>query len=161
MYSVRKVKTFEGMEGQGFNAELMRDGRPVAFVIDEASGGEYHFDWYDQSHGESAEEKLLTDFCAQLPKEKLGPEFCSAAGDEIAVDPDMYVGRLVDEYEDAKRLVRLCRTRLLFRVKGDTPGEYRTVSLARVTLEQARAAMAKKYGDTLEEVLNDRFNPEG
>jgi len=31
--SVRKIKTFRGTEGYGFNAELCADGKPVAFVL--------------------------------------------------------------------------------------------------------------------------------
>ena len=48
-YEVRKVKSFRGMEGFGFNAELVRDGKPVALVIDEGNGGCYMFEWYDRS----------------------------------------------------------------------------------------------------------------
>ena len=46
-YAVRKVKSLRGMEGIGFNAELCRDGKPVAYVMDDANGGEYRYDWYD------------------------------------------------------------------------------------------------------------------
>ncbi|HHV7525120.1 TPA: hypothetical protein ACUNF5_006671 [Burkholderia orbicola] len=47
-YSVTKVKVFEGMEGHGFNATLMRDGKAVATVIDDASGGPTMFNWLDE-----------------------------------------------------------------------------------------------------------------
>ena len=43
MYSVAKVKSFRGTDGYGFNADLMKDGRKIAFVIDEGCGGCLHY----------------------------------------------------------------------------------------------------------------------
>lgn len=47
-YGVSKVKVFVGIEGHGFNATLMRDGKPVALVIDDASSGPTMFNWLDE-----------------------------------------------------------------------------------------------------------------
>ena len=44
-YTIKGVKTFRGMEGQGFNATLCRDGKPVAHVDDEGCGGCYNWRW--------------------------------------------------------------------------------------------------------------------
>lgn len=46
-YTVDRVKFFRGMEGNGWNCRLLRDGLPVAHVIDDASGGEVMFEWLD------------------------------------------------------------------------------------------------------------------
>jgi hypothetical protein len=62
VYSVRNVKTFTGMEGPGFNATLCRDGKPVAMVIDDASGGCFDFQWLVP--GEAAH---LEAICKQMP----------------------------------------------------------------------------------------------
>lgn len=48
-YAVKGIKTFVGMEGHGYNATLYRDGKPVAFVIDDASGGPLQVEWKDCS----------------------------------------------------------------------------------------------------------------
>ena len=42
-YTIKGVKTFRGREGQGFNATLCRDGKPVAHVDDAACGGCYNW----------------------------------------------------------------------------------------------------------------------
>lgn len=47
-YSVSGLKTFTGMEGQGFNANLLRQGRKVATVRDDASGGPLWVEWEDR-----------------------------------------------------------------------------------------------------------------
>jgi hypothetical protein len=47
VYTVKSLKTFEGREGIGFNSTLCRDGKPVARVDDDASGGMLRFHWLD------------------------------------------------------------------------------------------------------------------
>jgi len=61
-YSVKGIKTFVGMEGHGYNATLYRDGRPVAFAIDDASGGPLSVEWKVGS-----EESLLAEHVAKMP----------------------------------------------------------------------------------------------
>ena len=88
-YSVRNVKCFRGMEGEGFNATFYRDGRRIAFVIDDASGGEIHIQWTDP-HTRDAEEIRFLEFLKALPKER-------SRGVEYSVSPDMFIAVLVEE----------------------------------------------------------------
>ena len=80
-YSVKGVKTFQGMEGRGYNATLYRDNKAVALIIDDASGGGCRYEWkdfdiknrvnvnrktYDGSihkYAGTAEEKLFVEAC--------------------------------------------------------------------------------------------------
>lgn len=48
-YSLAKVKTFEGVEGMGFNCTVLSEGKPVAKVTDDAWGGECRWDWINKS----------------------------------------------------------------------------------------------------------------
>lgn len=48
-YAVKGVKTFRGNEGYGFNATLYKDGKAIAFVIDDANGGCYSYEWKDDA----------------------------------------------------------------------------------------------------------------
>jgi hypothetical protein len=136
-YSVRKVKTFIGMEGQGFNATLCRDGKPVANVIDDASGGCIDFHWLVPG-----EEAALEAVCKQMPP----TEFY---GEMLTYNTDMLLSRLVDEHENEKRLKRVAKKKTLFRVKGDDPDEWRTLN---VVGEKATRYLASKYGEKLETV---------
>jgi len=43
LYSVKSIKRFIGMEGYGFNANLYLNNNKIAFVYDDASGGEINF----------------------------------------------------------------------------------------------------------------------
>ncbi len=85
VYTVRGIKTFKGMEGEGYNATLCRDGKPVALAVDDASGGPLQIDWKDRDTGKSSrvevagyegkkylvsmtpEERLLHEHATSLP----------------------------------------------------------------------------------------------
>lgn len=140
MYSVIKVKTFEGMEGKGFNATLCRDGKPIAFVIDEGCGGCYLWRWLVKD----AELPFKTHVRNEFPNEKFERE-------------DMFIGRLIDQWETEKQLRRWCRKEVLFRLKGDKPDTWRTL-LAPYSPE-AVAHLHKKYDPEIEEIANERFEP--
>jgi hypothetical protein len=79
-YSIKNLKTFRGMEGQGFNLTLYRDGIKVATVDDDANGGCFHFHWFDRN-----EESILKKHCESLPN--CGPfEIMDAFVDELVND---------------------------------------------------------------------------
>jgi hypothetical protein len=44
-FSIKGYKTFRGREGAGFNATLLLNGKEVAFMSDEGSGGELRIEW--------------------------------------------------------------------------------------------------------------------
>ena len=136
-YTVRNVKTFLGTEGYGFNATLCRDGKPVAFVIDDANGGCFHFQWTSP-----IEEAALEAVCKQTPPTDF-------EGLSIVHKADRFLSQLVDNYENDKRLKRIAKKKTLFRVKGDSPDEWRTLNAMG---EKASAYLVKKYGEQLETV---------
>jgi hypothetical protein len=136
-YSVRKVKTFIGMEGEGFNATLCRDGKPIATVIDDASGGCIDFRWIV-----AAEETALEAVWQQIPPTQF-------EGMSVTFNADTLVCCLVDQYLNDKRLKRIAKKKTLFRVKGDDPEEWRTLNIVG---DKASKYLASKYGEQLETV---------
>ncbi len=150
MYSLRKVKTFIGNEGQGFNAELLRDAKPVAFVIDSAQGGEFEYQWYG---GGNAEMLKLREFAKAQPPVKSG-EFT------LEMDMDLYVGSLLDAYLEDRQKRNWCKTKCVFRLKSDKKGEYRTIPAPRNNpgfIVKCIAGLKEKYGDSIEEILNEKY----
>jgi len=115
-YSVRKVKTFRGREGHGFNAELLCDNIPVAFVMDEANGGTYHYEWYDLKSPRIPVEVVeygrsrtlqCTPEEAKLRAAINGKTYtCEINNQVYDVGIDMFVGMLVDEWETVKKAKR-------------------------------------------------------
>ena len=57
--TLTNYKSFKGMEGYGFNAILNVDGKKVADVIDDASGGQVNY--YPLGDVQSAERKANTE----------------------------------------------------------------------------------------------------
>ena len=115
-YSVSGVKSFRGREGYGFNANLHRDGRKVAFVIDEADGGMLRFEWHGKDAAtRAADEQALADYCATLAP-------VDVDGHLLTMDPDSFLAVLVEDFENAKRVERSMRIALkkhvLFVVDG-------------------------------------------
>jgi hypothetical protein len=122
-YTVSKIKTFEGMEGRGYNATLLRDGKPVADVIDDASGGGIQFRWMDRDakavvrtvnhkdepheYNGTVEEALFAAYCLTLPK-------WTYSGMTSFQSTDMVVDGLVNAVETEKRLKRQFKTKLVF-----------------------------------------------
>ena len=138
MYTVTKVKTFQGMEGAGFNATLCKDGEPIALVIDEGCGGCYLCRWLDRA----AEAPFKAHVKQVLPNEDFEAE-------------DMFIARLIDEWETNRQLKRWCKTKVLFRLKGDRPDEWR--NLLAPYSPAAVAHLHKKYDPEIEEIANERF----
>lgn len=143
-YNVKGVKSFLGREGYGFNAILYRGKTKIAFVIDDANGGCYHYDWYDKT-----EDARLREHCDSLPKQTIYDT-------EISVDPDMLMSELVDKFENDKRFSRLCKNSTVFRLKGDPKDGYQVYKKVPYN-EAMKKLLVEKYGDTIEEILNEKY----
>ena len=156
-WSVRKVKTFLGSEGHGFNAELLRNGQPVAFVIDGAQGGNYAWEWYGKYHAVEIHSLSYQDepFTYEgHPEEKLFVEYahsqtyeCKYLGRTTHKSADMYMAELVDAHQINKRFRTLSKKRTLFRLKGEAEGAWSS-------LKQPYSATSKEY---LEKTYKDKL----
>jgi hypothetical protein len=147
---VRKVKTFRGHDGQGFNAELWLDGKKVADVFDAAYGGCFEYTWDDRSAEAKIEAHVKT-----LPKET-----ATFGTKKVTITPDMdtLVSSLIDKWEEAKQLRRWCTNKIVFRLKGEKEGVYTTVKgIWKGAEARWKEALQKKYGDKLESIANEQF----
>ena len=100
--TVAKVKSFIGNEGYGFNADLLADGKKVAFVMDAAWGGEYEFDWVNPEAQAQVEA-----YVKSLPITPVKPDAPQWERDLYpnGHEPhlDSIVGTLVDEYDSMRQ----------------------------------------------------------
>jgi hypothetical protein len=155
-YTVTKIKTFRGREGYGLNATLCRDGKPVAFILDDANGGMVDFDWVDQKHGESAEEAMFKGFVASLPPD---PEDKGSTLDPRTLEQfamERWVNAEVDRITNDKRMRKACKTKTLFQVGAEVGGdEFRVIKGP--ALPHIREYLQKKYAGQKLRILNDEF----
>lgn len=168
-YTVRNTKSFRGREGLGFNASLVRDGKTVAFVYDDASGGDSSFEWVDRedhsanvtvrdhkdelhTYKGSPEEAMFAAFVFAMPKT---PNQYFPEG--MYMSMEMYVENLVNEVESVKEVTAKAKRMLkdlIFTVEGDKEGTFRVVSIKKAgTMERARAFVKEKYPNA--RILND------
>lgn len=143
-----KIKTFRGMEGSGYNAVLTIDGKPVASIFNEGCGGPtYLRDVIDRAAVEAFEARVKA-----LPPEPL--DMGDGETRMIAVTSDYFLGMLVEDVLEEKRLARLAKTNVVLRLPSDPPGQYRTIKGLALD-EKGRAWIAQKHPGA--EVVNDRL----
>ena len=150
-YEAKNIKTFMGMDVPGFNCTLYRDGKRIAEVIEDGSGGEAYFRWLID--GEEVKLKELVDSFPEEPFDYPGHE-----GETIKYTYDVYVEIMVNASIDERWWRRKCTGAFLFRLEGDTAEQYREIKAPPSDHERIRGILKDKYGDKLVEVINDRFN---
>jgi len=78
-FQVKKLKTFNGHEGMGANADIYWKNRKIVTFIDEGNGGEPYVYWmYSGNDATDATEKVketIRDFIASLPHYSKAEEY--------------------------------------------------------------------------------------
>lgn len=133
-----KIKTFNGMDGVGYNAVLVIDGKPVAAIFNGGEGGPtYLRDVTDRAAVAAFEEKVKA-----LPQEPL--DMGGGTTKLVDVDVDFFLGMLVEDTIEAQRIARLCKTNAVLRLPSDPPGTYRSIKVATID-KPLRDHIAKKH----------------
>jgi hypothetical protein len=155
-YTLKGVKTFRGMDGYGLNAKLCRDGKEVAFLLDEGCGGMLDFDWKDRMHGESVEEDIFKAFIeqerAKIPADKVDEH---GMNEREYFGGEMWVNALVDSMANAKRMKLLCKTKTCYQVGEQIGGE--EFFVVKGVDPKIRSAIEKKHADKKVKFMNDEF----
>jgi hypothetical protein len=116
------------MEGEGYNAKLLRDGKAVALVDDDGCGGCLRISWNDRaetsvpisvesydgrtySYMGSPEEALLVEHCKGLPP-------VMSSGEGMKQDVELFIAMLAGEALTLRDMRRALKKKTLFAV-GD------------------------------------------
>lgn len=146
--TLRNLKTFNGLEGQGFSAFMYVGGLLTAGVIDDANGGCYTLHIGHKAgkpvEGADARLKQVEAFIKTLPETPWPEDFGASDSTGYAVDLDDYLSQIVDHMETKKKLARVRKTKLLFRLSTDRAEEYRT--LGTLDVVRATAQLNKNHG---------------
>lgn len=162
-YTITKVKSFMGSDCPGFNAELLKDGRPIASVIDAGDGGCMKFNWHDHQHkavftfkkgdGTSVDHLLPVEFAALW--EHIKGQARTYDNMTFALDPDLFLKELVAQHRDNLAMKRRCAKSTCFRLKEQPAGEYMALSV--VFSAETAAGLRKQYGERLEVIYNEKL----
>jgi hypothetical protein len=180
---LKKVKTFQGRDGYGLNAEVYIDGVYCMFVIDDGNGGcldfQYNLKAGKDNYNAMIKQKIksLEDYIATLPDEV--SEFMKDDGKPFTFKQTLesYINQLVDEMEEAKnkakfqkKMVKLFETAIVFGVPDS--GKYRYVSFRnpikfydtpayRNIVQNGVDDIKRKYCTDGVQILNNNLKPMG
>lgn len=154
-FTLNGIKTFVGREGYGLNANILKDGKKVGVVLDDARGGEVDIDFKDRNIDAEFHAFTAAWFDANGEREKslarlaewgsaVTPETYNPSAQSMA---ETWINNFVDSAKEEKWMKAQAKKKTLFRIKGDKPGEWRNVGEAS---EKAVAFIRNKYGATVE-----------
>jgi hypothetical protein len=148
---IRNYRSCKGLgESDPFSCTLYLDGKRAAHVQNDGNGGCYRFDWMpaDGRVHDGPTAKQFYAYVDALPEE-------DCYGTMLKPSADMVVGRAIDAMLADKQVRGWCRTAIVFRLRGDEPGAWRTI---RAPYRPAiAAALRAEHGAKLEEIANERF----
>lgn len=135
IYTVSKVKFFRARNGEGFNATLLCNGKPVAEVDDEGNGGCLRWLWLAS---------VNDDYEQALEDRELFKLHVAASSTETFEPEDAFLHQLVEDFQLAKDITRWTKKGLAF-VTGK---ELRTTK-AGFNTDAHRAAITAKYPNAI------------
>lgn len=139
-----KIAAFLSQETLAFAATIYVDGKRVGTVENDGHGGAntYRFEFPTGREGADLE-KRMEEFVKTQPR--VFPEFEN--------DLDTFIGKLVDDHENKKRMASLCKKKTLFLLEGDNEAEgWRTIKAPYDV--RVQAFLDKNYGSKVVRILN-------
>lgn len=143
-------------ETTAFHALIYVNGQRCGEARNDGQGGSTFIHW----DGDAVLVQKAKNYISTLPPKNYGPAY--EGGEDIIseMDDDVYIDDLVSaelEKREQKKLRKLCATKVLFRLKGDPLDEYRTLKAPYT--ETTKAFIVRKYGEKVESILNEQFQP--
>jgi hypothetical protein len=142
-----KINRALSEETECFSATICLDGKPIGTCGNRGHGSDNEYFWTDREAG-----KRLREYAQSLPDSEY-------EGMTLPMDLDILIGDIMEEIEVEKQHRRWCKTKLVYRLKGDEKDTWRTFKpkTTPVWTKGWKAAIEQKHGDKLEEILNQRF----
>ena len=122
-FSVKNYKTWTGREGVGAEATLYKDGKKFGWVIDEGNGGEVSLNVTGENF------RITTEFLETLPrytfndywKDQYKEDWDGEEGSKLeSWKAFRFADVMLNVAEEAKHLRKLCKTKLVVSVEGDS-----------------------------------------
>jgi len=169
-YEIKNLKTGPSREfgpNGAYTCTLYRDNKRVATVFEAGDGGDISIEWLDrkQPKVQVSVHNHNGGVCTYsgTPEQKKFAEFVDTQTFEweYSEGPQRhgvgtYIGTLVGEFEENRQYKRWCRNETVFRLKGDGKGQWRRLK-APFSDPRVKPYLDEKYGEQVEEILNERF----
>jgi hypothetical protein len=143
-FEIKSYHSCKGMEDMAYDCVLWINGQKACDVQYGGDGGETSFRWHSQELQHAWDAHV-----AGLPQwEMSGKKFDHS--DETAF------GEIMNRFEEQRLVKRWCKTQVVFRLKEDKPGEWRTVK-GKLT-PAIKDWIDKNYGDRLDRIANEEVS---
>lgn len=144
--TIKNYKGHDTHDGVSFTADVYVDGVKAFVVENDGNGGENLYIPFKPELRPLLEKAEA--YAKGLPalETEWGP---------LEMDLDLLIADILEKKEEEKQLRRWCRKKVVFRLKDDPAGEYRTLQAGYSLM--ADDFLVRKYGDKLEEIINKRF----
>jgi hypothetical protein len=151
-YTIKGFKTFIGMEGRGFNLTLYKDGRKVAFVVDDAHGADFDWQYFNKADREELEAKVK-----ELPQHEL--DMGDGTIEMMDPFPDGWLSDLIEAYEEDKFWRGKCRKSIIFTLTDCKDGAYYEIKNTDYAANRERITkvLKERHGAKLLEIVNERY----
>lgn len=129
-YLIKGLKTFNGMEGGGYECSIYRGKVKVGTAMNEGSGGSDFFHFTSREEEATFQEAAAKWY--ETSRSKVEWEgWCKENSISLDVSAqhkmESWVSETMSSMEEQKRFKRLSKTKTLFRLKGDEEGVWRTI----------------------------------
>ena len=131
--TIKGLKNWQTRDGGGYQFNLYRRGKKIAFVHEDGNGGPLQIDWFDKQS-----EQDIKAYAKTLPKIQM--EDMDLA---LSVTVDIFLDDLVSEYEWEKKLNRHRKQGVLFRFLTDPEKSFRVIKTRNT--EKAKEVLNRKY----------------
>ncbi len=137
------LRTWQTHDGGGYQGTLVVDGVAAAYVHDDGHGGCLTIEVGTTDAAKRAWDTFRAWALARPLDATLFPD--SLPDDDFGTTSriEIAIGACLEDFEWARRVARLSKTKTLFRLPDDRPGEWRTLMLP--DSDESRALVSKKY----------------
>ena len=135
-FTIKGLKTWETYDGGGYQFNLYLDGKKFAWVDEQGHGGCMDVSYYAEGN-----QQILEDYVATMPEY----DYCG-----ITLKPSVegWISRLLATHEHNKKIAKLRKKAILFRLKSDDQNNFRT--LTTLDMNKAKAWLDKNHPDQYE-----------
>lgn len=161
-FEAKSIVSIEARNGYFTKANIFYNGKKIASYLDEGNGGEVYVNFVAVKylmHRELVEKylNLILPFYEEgADSDEFSKKFPFLSFSDSSQLTILFESIIIKAIND-KRFKRLCKTSVLFRLKGDKVETYRNVKLGGHPVKAVIDFLNNKYKAEMEEVLNLRF----
>jgi hypothetical protein len=148
-FALKGVKTFRGMEGEGFNAKILKDGQLLCLAMNAGNGGQSRYEWHSDAARKSLED-LVEEKRAEIPADQVTEGF----NDRKLFNMDILIEEMLCAFLEEKSLLRVLKKKTIFETGG------KMLQIPKPYGPEVKAFLQKKYPTDLV-ILNETMVAHG